>query len=86
MQDKVREVLIVVIFTILIIIFGSALMFWAGYLDGIIINWLFGGWVVKALALIHINIDRSQIPLLFGLIGLISSFFKTYVSYRKDKD
>lgn len=86
MQDKVREVLIVVIFTILIIIFGSALMFWAGYLDGIIINWLFGDWVVKALALIHINIDRSQIPLLFGLIGLVSSFFKTYVNYHKDKD
>ena len=86
MKNKVWEIFIMIIFTILIIIFGSALMFWAGYLDGIIINWLFGGWVVKALALIHINIDRSQIPLLFGLIGLVSSFFKTYVRYQKDKD
>ena len=47
MKDKFWEAFIMIIFTILIIIFGSALMFWAGYLDGIIINWLFGGWVVK---------------------------------------
>lgn len=86
MKDKVCGAFIMIIFTILIVIFGSALMFWAGYLDGIIINWLFGGWVVKALALIHINIDRSQIPLLFGLIGLVSSFFKTYGSYHKNED
>lgn len=88
MKDNkdIKGIIITFILAVLWIIFGSAIMFWAGYLDGLIIKWIFGEWIIKAFSLIHLNIEKDQIPLLFGLIGVISAFFKTYTTNNKNKD
>ena len=58
------------------------LVFWLGYLGGIFIKWTLGSTLIKGLALLNLSVSIENVPLFFGTIGLIGSYFKTTVSNK----
>ena len=86
MKDDKKAGLVIIPLMVLLILFGGVLYFWCGYLDGLILKWLIGDWIVKAFNVFNLNVSKDQIPLAFALIGLVSGFFKTSTTaFKKDK-
>ena len=71
---------------ILVIIFGGALSFWCGWVDGWFLKVFIGDWLVKGFTIFHINIDKSQIPLMFATISTVAFFIRPHEFLNKDND
>lgn len=85
MKDSKTTQTIITIIAVLIAtyIIVPFLVFWLGYLGGIFIKWTLGSILVKGLALLNLSVSIENIPLFFGTLGLIGSYFKTTVSTNK---
>lgn len=71
---------------IILIIFGGALSFWCGWIDGWLLKVFIGDWLVKGFTIFHINIDKSQLPLMFATISTVAFFIKPHRISNKDND
>lgn len=67
---------------IILIIICPFLYFISGWITGWLIQLIFAPTFIRGLSLIGINISADSIPLFCGTLGVIGSFFKTYVKSK----
>lgn len=68
---------------ILLVVFSPLINFVLAFFVGWLIKITFGAIFCQGLALLGINIPPAMIPLFCGTLGVISSFFKTTVNFKK---
>lgn len=77
----------IIIVTIAMIIFSPFIDFILCYFTGWLIKITFGNAICSGLLLLGINVSLNQLPLLFGTLGVIGSFFKsTSITRKSDED
>ena len=71
-----------------LIIFKPIVAFIVGLLSGFVMRALFGDAIVQVFSWFHVIIEPAQIPLIFAVIALIGSFFKTvdYPYYEDEEE
>ena len=63
-----------IVFIIVLILFPF-ICFGGGWLIGQLIRLTIGGFIVDGFALVGLNISRESLPLFFGTLSVIASFF-----------
>jgi len=71
------KVIITILVTIVAFFVMPFIYFGLGWLSGWIIQITIGSSIVNGLSLIGINLPLDQLPLFFGTLVIIASFFKT---------
>ena len=74
-----------IILAAVITVFFPFILFILGCFTGLLIEITFGELFVKGLSLLHISIDKTQIPLLCGIIAIIGSFFRNTMNVNNKK-
>ena len=82
-MEDVFDFLGVISLAILLVIFSPLINFGLAFFIGWLIKITFGAVFCQGLALLGINISPAMIPLFCGTMGVISSFFKSAVSFKK---
>ena len=49
-----------------------------GYVTGLVIKFTIGRWVIEGLSIVGVYITMQQIPILCGVLSLISMFFSSF--------
>lgn len=49
-----------------------------GYVTGLVIKLTIGRWVIEGLSIVGVYITMQQIPILCGVLSLISMFFSSF--------
>ncbi len=84
------EVLMLIIAAVAIITFAifitPVMNFTLGYIAGIFAKITIGNILVSGLALLGIHISVAAIPLLFGVLNVIGSFFRGFSINRHSSD
>lgn len=75
-KNNERENTIILISLIIILIFGSFIEFWSGYLVGWFAKIFIGKYIVEGFALIGITMPIDKIPLFTGVLTWFGNFFK----------
>lgn len=78
------EIVILVIFTIFLTIFQPFLCFLGGWIAGWLIKITIGEAILSGLSLLHFSMPSSKLPLFFGTIAVIGSFFRSTHITRKE--
>lgn len=79
-----KKILILIFSIVTLLILLPFLCFVGGWIDGWLIQKIFGETIVKGLSLIGIHVIPEQLPLLFGTIAVIASFFQNYGANRHE--
>ena len=74
------EILCLILFTVIAFFIAPFLSFLGGWIVGNIITITIGGSIVNGLALLNLNVPLERLPIFFGTIAVIASFFKTYIT------
>ena len=83
-EKKQKKDLVEAIITLIIlIIFGGVLAFGCGWVEGWFLKIFIGDWIVKGLAIFHLNIDKTQIPLMVATINAIAYIIRTKKTNNK---
>lgn len=70
-----KKILLCIISIIISLFIIPLIAFGLGYLYGLIIKLILGSVVVSGLSLFNLYIEPNDLPLFFGTINLIASFF-----------
>jgi hypothetical protein len=80
-DDPIVDVIASILAVIITAIIMPFITFGLGWLLGWIIKVTIGGLIISGLALININIPMDQLPLFFGVLSVIASFFNNGLGY-----
>jgi hypothetical protein len=78
MMDEILSAIGAVALAIVLLIFGPFLNFVFGWVVGWLIKITFGNLFIEGLSLFGLSLTKNSLPLFFGVIGVISSFFKRF--------
>lgn len=77
------EILVLIITAIILNLFLPFLCFISGWVSGLIIKITIGSFIVKGLSFIGLHLSLNHLPLFFGTLNVIASFFKQ-VKFNKE--
>lgn len=77
------EVICMIILVIGVIFLAPLLNFAAGLLVGYLIKFMIGTSIISGLAIVGINLPLEKIPLFFGTLAVIASFFHSPAINKK---
>ncbi len=78
------EFLGLIILAIIIDLFLPFLYFIGGWVSGLIIKIIIGSSIVKGLSLIGLHLSLNHLPLFFGTLNVIASFFQHNIKIDKE--
>ena len=81
-----RNTLIIFLVTIAIFIFAPFIWFGIGAFLGFLIKITIGDFIVKGFTFLNCNISKTDLPILFGTIAVVASFFKNEINLNKERN
>jgi hypothetical protein len=73
-----RNILYTIGILIALYLVAPLIYFGFGYVAGLVIEFTLGRWVIEGLSIVGVYITMKQIPLLCGVLSLISMFFSSF--------
>lgn len=84
-METILGAIAIVLIVVFIFFISPVIQFAMGFMAGIFAKVTIGNSIVAGLALLGIHISVGSIPLLFGVINLIASFFRNF-TWRSSDD
>ena len=72
------EYVIAAVILIIAFFISPFLHFLGGWIAGWLIKVTIGGFIINGLAIVGLQIPIESLPLFFGTLAVVASFFKTY--------
>lgn len=77
-EREERNIFYAIGIIIALYLIGPLIYFGFGYVAGLVIEFTLGRWVIEGLSIVGVYITMQQIPLLCGVLSLISMFFSSF--------